>query len=133
MPQKPQSQFWRTLLLVHFGLVSWVLAGAISLHEAVPPIRASLALLDVLETWEPAKDLEEGISKQRQIQTHYLSYGVYIPLDDIVVGAQDSRSQPFMTSVKGLCGPSSTVVWVPIAVHFPILGEKVFEWCLART
>ncbi len=101
--------------------------------DAIQALRASYSALHVGEFWAPPKNLEESIERQRQIQAHYLSYGVYIPLDDIVMGAQDSQSQPLQKSIEGVCGPNTTSIWVPLAFHFPIVGEKVFEWCLAKT
>lgn len=111
----------------------WVAAFAVSFQDAIPALRASYAILHSEDFWNPSKNLEESISRQRQIQAHYLSYGVYIPLDDIVIGAHVSNTQPLMKSIEGVCGPGVTAIWVPVAVHFPIFGEKVFEWCLVRT
>lgn len=133
MPNSPRNKGWVQARFVLVLILSWAIALGVSAKDAVKPIRASLALLKQKEIWDPSKNLEESIERQRQIQAHYLSYGVYIPLDDIVIGAQDNRSQPFMKPIKGVCGPGSTAVWVPVAFHFPIFGEKVFEWCLVRT
>jgi hypothetical protein len=114
-------------------LLLWSGAFAISFKDAIPAIRASYAILNSENFWDPSKNLEESISRQRQIQAHYLSYGVYIPLDDIVIGAHVSNTQPLMKSIEGVCGPGVTAIWVPVPFHFPIFGEKVFEWCLVRT
>ena len=133
MPVSPGSSKWVRTRFVTALIFSWALALGVSAKDAVPSIRASFAILKQHELWELPRNLEESVDRQRQIQAHYLSYGVYIPLDDIVIGAQDSRSQPLMKPIEGMCGPSSTAIWVPVAFHFPIFGEKVFEWCLART
>lgn len=111
----------------------WATAFAVTFHDAIPAMRASYAILHSEHFWNPSKNLEESISRQRQIQAHYLSYGVYIPLDDIVIGAPVSNTQALMKSIEGVCGPGVTAIWVPVAFHFPIFGEKVFEWCLVRT
>ncbi|MBC7533845.1 MAG: hypothetical protein H7318_19940 [Oligoflexus sp.] len=111
----------------------WAAAFAVTFYDAIPALRASYAILHRENFWNPSKNLEESITAQRQIQAHYLSYGVYIPLDDIVIGAHISNTQPLMKSIEGVCGPGATAIWVPVAFHFPIFGEKVFEWCLVRT
>ncbi len=137
MSNSPRSKTWASVRFTIAILSSWLMALAVSGKDAAAPLRASFALLKNSEIWDPPKNLEESIERQRQIQAHYLSYGVYIPLDDIVIGAQDTRSQPVVKPISGVCGPSSgstaTAVWVPVAFHFPIFGEKVFEWCLVRT
>ena len=127
------TKTWTQTSFVTAIILSWAFALAVSAKDAVPQFRASFAILKRKDLWEIPKNLEESLDRQRQIQAHYLSYGVYIPLDDIVIGAQDIRSQPIMTSIEGVCGHSSTAIWVPVAFHLPILGEKVFEWCLVRT
>jgi len=118
-----------------FGVVTvlcWIAAFAVTAKDAIPALRASYAILNRSEFWSPSKNPEGTVSHQRQIQAHYLSYGVYIPLDDIVIGAHDPTTQPVAKSLKGVCGPGATAIWVPVAFHFPIFGEKVFEWCLVR-
>ncbi|MBC7661702.1 MAG: hypothetical protein H7249_18560 [Chitinophagaceae bacterium] len=114
-------------------LIAWGLAIIVSLRDAYPAFRASYAILQKDTFWNTAETAEESLTKQRQIQSHYLSYGVYIPLDDIVIGAHVSNTQALKKSIEGVCGPGSTAIWVPVAFHFPIFGEKVFEWCLVRT
>ena len=114
-------------------LFAWGLVIFVSLKNAIPVLRASYVILHRDNFWNPTENLEESLSRQRQIQSHYLSYGVYIPLDDIVIGAHVSNTQPLMKSIEGVCGPGSTAIWVPVPFHFPIFGEKVFEWCLVRT
>lgn len=133
MSISPRSKAWAHVRFAAALLVAWALALGVSVKDAVPPVRASLALLKQKDVWQIPKNLEESLDRQRQIQAHYLSYGVYIPLDDIVIGAQDSRSQPLMKPIEGICGSTTPAVWVPVAFHFPIFGEKVFEWCLVRT
>ena len=124
-----QSRIARVLLII--GL--WGCALSFSLRDASSALRASYAILHNDAFWNPSKNAEESITLQRQIQAHYLSYGVYIPLDDIVIGAHEINSQALQKLIEGVCGFNSTAVWVPVALHFPIIGEKVFEWCLART
>lgn len=133
MSNSSGTKNWAKARFVTALILSWAIALAVSAKDAVPPLRASFAILKQTDLWEIPKSLEESLDRQRQIQAHYLSYGVYIPLDDIVIGAQDTRSQPLLASIEGVCGPGSTAIWVPVAFHFPILGEKVFEWCLVRT
>ncbi len=111
----------------------WAAAFAVSLRDAVPALRATYAILHRDEFWSPSINQEESRAQQRHIQAHYLSYGVYIPLDDIVIGAHDAKTQTLARSLDGVCGPGTTAIWVPVAFHFPIFGEKVFEWCLVRT
>jgi hypothetical protein len=134
MSNSPAKDLWKKFAFGASVVLFWTSAFAITLQDAIAPLRASYAMMQGENFWLPSRNLEESISRQRQIQAHYLSYGVYIPLDDIVIGAHDSKStQPLMKNIEGVCGPGNTAIWVPVAFHFPIFGEKVFEWCLVRT
>lgn len=133
MSISPITQSWGPARFALVITLSWVIALGLSARDAVPSLLASFTILKQSAVWETPKNLEESLHRQRQIQAHYLSYGVYIPLDDIVLGDHDTRSRPLMTPTEGVCGSSMSGIWVPVAFHFPIFGEKVFEWCLVRT
>lgn len=129
--QKPPTAIRWVSWLVYAGIATlWLAATAASTHDAVTPVRASVALLQsndfdrLLNSGAPFLDIK------RTIQAHYLSYGVYIPLDDIVMNAQEK--QPLRDLLESACKPGRATVWVPLKFHVPLAGEKVFEWCLVK-
>lgn len=71
---------------------------------------------------------------KRTVQKHFLSNGVYIPLEDIFT---DSRRQKNPTGeilfMRKKCGRGKIYVWVPFKINVPVYGQKVFEWCIRKT
>lgn len=108
----------------------WISAASISMHDAVNPIQASIALLRSNDFERLLSSGAPLLDTQRTIQAHYLSYGVYIPLDDIVMNAQEK--QPLRELLESACKPGRATIWVPLKFHIPLAGEKVFEWCLVK-
>ena len=72
------------------------------------------------------------LSTQRKIQKHFLSYGVYIPIDDIVVNMGLNKLDNYNQLHESTCGTAKIYIWLPIKIRFPIIGEKVWEWCLKQ-
>lgn len=73
-----------------------------------------------------------GLSTRRQIQKHFLGYGIYIPIDDIIVKAASLHEQELLSYLSKTCGNKDVFIWVPLRFRFPIVGEKVKEWCLSK-
>ena len=67
---------------------------------------------------------------QREVQKHYLSNGVYIPLEDIFFVEEIKQTNPDLTSaIVKSCGNATMAIWVPLLVRLPYIGERSFEWC----
>lgn len=68
---------------------------------------------------------------QRKIQKHFLKYGIYIPMDDIVIDNQVGKiDETLFFLMRKSCGRGKLYIWVPLKIRIPIIGEKVVEWCL---
>ncbi len=113
----------------------WATALYLSTHQATKALIASAFMLHD----EPiAKLLNKPqlvvLEAQRSIQRHFLSFGVYIPLEDIVIRGQATEiEEPTLVPLmEQSCGEGQVYVWVPLRFQLPILGEKVLEWCLVK-
>lgn len=75
-------------------------------------------------------DAQKGLEIRRQLQHHFLSHNVYIPLEDIVI-TQPAEGEPSELALlmQKACGRGRLYVWIPLKFRVPITGEKVFEWC----
>lgn len=72
------------------------------------------------------------VDVQRKVQKHYLDYGIYIPLDDIILNQDENSAITQLSLLEQVCGEGTLYIWVPIRIRIPVLGEKVLEWCLLR-
>ncbi|MCX6130011.1 MAG: hypothetical protein NTX25_13230, partial [Proteobacteria bacterium] len=83
----------------------WACALYFSTHHTAKALLASLALLNKSQVTQKLHTQEANpIETQRFIQQHYLSYGIYIPLDDIVIQG-DGQRQPILTAqLQQKCG-----------------------------
>lgn len=73
---------------------------------------------------------EAVTSLKRQIQGHFLDYSVYIPIEDIVLLAnEENKNTRLETLMTKACGNGSLFVWVPFKIILPFYGDKVVEWC----
>lgn len=76
-------------------------------------------------------DGDSPLEHKRRLQKHFLSHDVYIPLSDITLAnGESSLDQQRLFSMRKICGQGKIFVWIPLKFRFPILGEKVVEWCL---
>ena len=114
----------------------WVLASAIPLLAALyssskPAIDAFLASQTVVSKTNLFEQREAPIlSTKRKIQRHYLDYGIYIPIDDIILDLEEGDQISQSKMLRKVCGEGNAYVWVPLRFRLPLIGEKVFEWCL---
>ena len=74
----------------------------------------------------------DSLDLRRRVQAYYLSYGVYIPLDDIL-GAPNEPVSSSGHFDRNECHANGLRVWVPLRIKLPLLGEKVYEWCLTKS
>lgn len=67
---------------------------------------------------------------QRDVQKHFLIYGVYIPLEDIMFTKRLTEKNKDLESVlRQTCGNSRFALWLPLIVRIPLVGERSSEWC----
>ena len=67
---------------------------------------------------------------QRGVQKHFLIYGVYVPLEDILftqrLAVANKELEPVL---RKTCGNSRFALWLPLIVRIPLVGERSSEWC----
>lgn len=111
----------------------WATALYVSTHQAAKAAIASAFLLQNSELTNLLnKPQTLALDGQRFIQRHFLSYGVYIPLEDIVIRGMTSVEPTLVPLMQQSCGEGRAYVWVPLRFQLPVVGEKVLEWCLVK-
>jgi hypothetical protein len=125
IPRKLRVRWWLAPL--------WATALYVSTHQAAKAAIASAFLLQNSElTILLNKPQTLALDGQRFIQRHFLSYGVYIPLEDIVIRGMTSVEPTIVPLMEQSCGEGQAYVWVPLRFQLPVVGEKVLEWCLVK-
>jgi hypothetical protein len=71
---------------------------------------------------------------KRGEQKFFLSYGIYVPLDDIMFTEQlATHGNKFTEVIERTCSGVSVgrgiAVWLPLKIKIPFFGERVSEWC----
>lgn len=111
----------------------WAVAFYVSTHQAAKALIAGAFFLNNRELLEQLdKPQTIALEAQRSIQRHFLSFGVYIPLEDIVIRGKDAEEQTLVPLLEQACGEGQAFVWVPLRFQLPVVGEKVLEWCLVK-
>lgn len=117
-----------------FEAASWIIALLIMVGWSLMPVgQAVLATLSVKPLSK--KIVEQGaenmrLEMQRGLQKHYLNYGVYIPLEDIMFTEHVVKSNSDLGPVvRSVCGNAALVVWIPLLIRLPLVGERSIEWC----
>lgn len=115
-------------------LVSWILAtlcAAIWSGWPVFHVMMGVSKMPPLSRKEITDGSEQTILEvKRKLQKHFLRYGVYIPLEDIMMTEQVLKSNKDFTSVvRRVCGEAPLAVWLPLVIRVPVLGERSTEWC----
>ena len=123
----PQRILSRSLLFFPFCLAIYG-----SCHPAMKASIASYFLPKSL-VFRNIQKASEPLIQKRALQKYYLSWDVYIPLDDIVISDERMIDHSLLKVLKSSCGVGRVFVWVPLRFHIPILGEKVLECCVAVT
>lgn len=114
------------------AILMWTIAIYSSTHDAARSLIASGDLW-LNRKWDDILTRSaQPLEQQRAIQRHYLSYGVYIPIDDIVVDAKQPALESVQSLLQNACGKGRAYIWVPLHFQLPVFGEKVVEWCLVK-
>jgi len=119
----------RTVVLLCLFLLPSVVAFSWSSLPAIQTVIAAITLH--VESTEGAFGSDVDLRVRRSVQQHFLGYNTYIPLDDILILSDDSSAPerlPFL--VRRACGNGKLFVWVPLTFRIPLLGYRVFEWCM---
>jgi len=101
--------------------------GAIAAYMTLPPITSDSANNPLLQ---------ESLKNARKVQLHFLKYRVYIPLEDIIISTEELTSSSYESQKKPpkksilWCNLEKSILWIPIKYKVPIVGERVFQWCL---
>ncbi len=95
---------------------------------------AALAVLTLdlskMSAWTmQSTELAEEIG--RTVQSHFLRFDIYIPLEDIWLDQEKNEveSQRLSLLMRKVCGHGSLYVWVPVSFRLPFVGTKTVEWC----
>ena len=111
----------------------WALAFYVSTHEAAKALVASLFFLQNRSLYEQlTKPQMVALEAQRSVQRHFLSFNIYIPLEDIAIRGKETEEQTIIPMLEQFCGEGKAFVWVPLRFQLPVVGEKVLEWCLVK-
>ena len=121
---------WRRMALVFAFAVPPLAAALWSCWPSLQAMVASRRYTAPRITEQDWRDGGKSTELRRQIQRHFLSYNVYIPLEDIVVTGDDGpEASELSLLMQKACGRGRLFVWIPLIFRFSITGEKVFEWC----
>jgi hypothetical protein len=104
-----------------------IFSAYFSCREAIMPLLAvaSFDLPDLDENQIAAPNIMRS-----QVQKHFLSYGIYIPLSDIVaVSSNQPNDSRLNFLMRKSCGSGMIHAWVPIQFRFPFFGARTYEWC----
>lgn len=111
----------------------WGVALYLSTHQAAKAAIASYFFVQDEQLTAVLKAPQAvALDGQRFVQRHFLSFGVYIPLEDIIIRGMSAEEPTIVPLTEQSCGEGQTFVWVPLRFQLPVVGEKVFEWCLVK-
>lgn len=98
--------------------------------DAVKALFAVSTLKSFTELIDAASNPQEMLKIRRSIQKHFLNSGVYVPMEDIVVASLNKENTSRLNFLmEKACGKGKLYIWVPIRFKWPIIGERVFDWC----
>lgn len=96
-------------------------------------LRSAIAMWTMPEQKLSQIDFDEPQARldvKRAIQRHFREYDIYLPLEDIMLRSKSSEfRQKIFLFLDKVCGHANLYVWVPLKFSFPIIGNKVKEWC----
>lgn len=136
-PASPKRRNSRARVAMLAWIVALVAPTALVLSFTVAPsadalwaaLRWSMAKPSIPEEASAA----ELVTARRTIQRQFLDHGVYIPFEDITFDVKGTdASEPLLFLMRKSCGMGRIYIWIPLKLRLPILGEKVFEWCLTH-
>lgn len=71
---------------------------------------------------------------QRSVQKHFLDYGIYLPLEDIMFTQRLlAANKDLENGIRRACGDGPFALWIPVVVKIPLIGERSSEWCWKPT
>ena len=116
------------------AIVSWVCAIVLAFGWSGWPILsvgiATLRLAPISQEAIQSVNEQTRLELQRSIQKHYLQYGVYLPLEDIMFTDRILRTNKELTgAVQRFCQGAPVALWLPIVIRLPFIGERSTEWC----
>lgn len=114
--------------------LSWCLAIlSIALWSSWPAVKALSAALELKKISKQSVIQGSDSVKleiQRNLQKHFLEFGVYVPLEDIMFTERVTEANPELeATVNRVCGNAPLVVWIPLQFRLPLVGERSLEWC----
>lgn len=119
------------------SLLALLIPSVIAAYWSLAPAMSSLLACLRLPKVEIPADLNQPswLNTKREIQRHFLKQNVYIPLEDIALARDSSyvASQGSMAFINHLlfksCSSANLLIWVPLRIRLPIIGEHVLDLC----
>ena len=116
-----EAASWIAVIIFCLGWTFWPTSRAVVAAFAMTPISRQ-----PLVTGAESVRLEV----QRAIQKHFLNFGVYIPLEDIVFLERLTQTNQSLEGIlKKVCGSDPIAIWLPLKFRLPLVGERSMEWC----
>lgn len=112
-------------------VASLCIAVYVSTSQSIKAFIASAHFLIDLDESSLLNSEGSDLNQKRLIQKHFLRYGVYIPIDDVIFANKGPNESLHVQFLQATCGQASLYIWVPLKFRLPLAGEKVSEWCLA--
>ncbi len=111
-------------------LAAVLVAAAWSLWPTFGSVFAALTLPNIENEVVTKGSEQVQLDLQRTVQKHFLAYGVYLPLEDIMFTQKLlATNKDLAPALHRICGESLFAVWLPLVVRFPLIGERSTEWC----
>jgi hypothetical protein len=103
----------------------WSSYSAIKVRWAAFQLSFAPIEAQALESFEVRQEIRQ------KTQSHFLSYDVYIPQEDIiVVSKQDyDHNGELVRMMFQACGQGTVYVWIPLIFKLPYFGHIVLERC----
>jgi hypothetical protein len=122
-------------------IASWIFAlGLMVVDSSYESLRAIWAVVrhPAIEVTRATSLGPKRTELKREEQRYFLSYGIYLPLDDIMF--QDElieNGARHGDSLRSSCGGAKSgvtwAIWLPLKFRWPLIGERVSEWCWKPT
>ncbi len=125
MPHHPQG---RSLLVLAIVVPCMVVIGW-TFFPCWNPVLAVLSARKDFRYTDPEAATTQDM--QRQIQQYLRKFDVRIALDDVVVRnpPKEGDARTSFWIMKKNCIQGNLMVWIPLYLNVPVVGQVVSEWC----
>lgn len=113
------------------ALLSLLPTIAVLIWTLRPPLQAITAAYMITPVTMSNQPMDEvtWVDFRRGLQKHFSGYGLYIPMEDIIVSDPNLVGQELTQFMQKACGDGTLYVWVPLKMRLPIYGTMIWDWC----